>query len=815
MSLPTTKLRLAIHSALQACLLAAATAAVAQAPPPPPVETEVQQGGLEEIVVTANKRAENMQTVPIAISALTADEAGKIGVVNGQTLAQVIPGLQLNRQTNGSTPFLRGVGNPSTQAGTEPAVAMYVDDVYYGSSAVALSNYNSIQRIEVLKGPQGTLFGRNATGGVINVFTKDPTPEPQLDVSLGYGNYDTWSGSLYATGELTDGLSANIAAYGEEQNDGWGTNFTTGNDAYTYHDYGGRIKLLWDVSDATSVLFNADYDDYFNQQAVFFRPAPGTASSAGAASIPPPDIYDSFENLDPTAAVEMWGASAKIKHEFSGADFVSITAYREAEAEQEFAQDGASFHRLNPLLIYNTETFTQEFQLLSPADSRISWVAGLFYLDDTSIVDPFHFTGILTTAALGVFDPAAIGQASRGANSEQKSESYSGFFQTTVPITDAFNVTAGIRYTEDERSLTGYRLNRDIDGTLSPRVFASNSGLSESWSSVTGRLAFDYQFSDDFMAYVAWNRGFKSGLFNTIIPPDFGPDILNPGVPVLDPPVEPEDIDAYTIGFKSELFGNTVRLNAEAFYYDYSNLQLQQVLIIPGGGTATRLTNAAKATIQGIDIDLVMQPTAQLTLTAAVEFLDGEYDDFPDGQYFIYGVSPGGPPANLPPGTPVAGGNCGFSVAAPPAPAPCGAAALGALPPNYDPATGHWNLEGNETIQTPPFSASFTADYVVPMTAGDLDFVLNYSHSGDYFFDADNGLGQIAPSQPGNNHQDEFDIFNASITWYSEGDDWNVRLWGKNLTDEEYFSFGNQTATITKKTPAPPLTYGLTYTMHF
>ena len=101
------------------------------------------------------------------------------------------------------------------------------------------------------------------------------------------------------------------------------------------------------------------------------------------------------------------------------------------------------------------------------------------------------------------------------------------------------------------------------------------------------------------------------------------------------------------------------------------------------------------------------------------------------------------------------------------------------------------------------------------MTAGDLDFVLNYSHSGDYFFDADNGLGQIAPSQPGNNHQDEFDIFNASITWYSEGDDWNVRLWGKNLTDEEYFSFGNQTATITKKTPAPPLTYGLTYTMHF
>ncbi len=807
MSLPTTKPRLPIlDAALLLCLLGGGATAVAQAPPPPPAEVQMEatSGGLEEVIVTANRRAEDNQTVPIAISALTGVEAGRIGVVNGQTLAQVVPGLQLNRQTNGSTPFLRGVGNPSTQAGTEPAVAMYVDDVYYGSSAAALSNYNSIERIEVLKGPQGTLFGRNATGGVIHVMTKNPTPDPELDVSVGYGNYDTISGSLYATGELTDGLTANIAAYGEDQDDGWGTNFTTGSDAYTYHNYGGRIKVLWDVGDATSLLFNADYDEYVNQQAVFFRPAEGTTSSAGASSIPPPDLYDSFENLDPTAEVEMYGASAKIRHEFGAVDLVSITAYREADAKQEFAQDGSSIHRLNPLLIYNTETWTQEFQLLSSADARIPWVAGLYYLNDTSIVDPFYFTGILTTAAIGIFDPAAIGQAYRGANSEQETESYSAFFQATVPVTDSFNITAGARYTEDERSLTGYRINRAPDGTESPRVFASNSGIDESWSSVTGRLSFDYQFTDDFMAYIAWNRGFKSGLFNTIIAPDFGPAILAPATPVLDPPVEPEDIDAYTIGFKSEFLDNRLRLNVEGFYYTYENLQLQQVLIIPGGGTATRLTNAAEATIQGIDVELIARPVEQLTITAAFQYLDGEYEDFPDGQFFVYGVTPAG--------TPAPGGNCGFSVAAPPAPRPCGGAAL---PPGYDPATGHWNLEGNETIQTPPFSASLTVDYLVPLTAGDLNFTVAYSHSGDYFFDADNGLGQIAPSRPENNHQDEFDIFNASVTWYASSDNWSVRLWGKNLSDEEYFSFANQTATVTKKTPAPPLTYGLTVNMHF
>ena len=463
MSLPTTKLRLAIHSALLPCLLGAAAAAVAQAPPPPPPpEMEVQQGGLEEVVVTANKRSENMQDVPIAISALTADEAGKIGVVNGQTLAQVIPGLQLNRQTNGSTPFLRGVGNPSTQAGTEPAVAMYVDDVYYGSSAAALSNYNSISRIEVLRGPQGTLFGRNATGGVISVFTKDPTPEPALDVSLGYGNYDTISGNLYATGGLGDNLSANIALYGEDQNDGWGTNFTTGNDAYTYNNYGGRIKLLWDVGDATSVLFNVDYDDYENQQAVFFRPAPGTRSSAGASSIPPPDLYDSFENLDPIAAVEMYGASAKIKHEFSFADFVSISAYRWAEAEQHFAQDGSSIHRLNPLLMLRDRHLDAGVSAALPG--RFAHLVG------RRIVLPERLVHRRSVSLHGYPDHGShrnirssrcIGDAFRGANSEQSTESCSAFFQTTVPITDQFNMTAGIRYTDDERSMSGYRINRD------------------------------------------------------------------------------------------------------------------------------------------------------------------------------------------------------------------------------------------------------------------------------------------------------------------------------------------------------------------
>ena len=768
--------------------------------------------GIQEVLVTANKRVEDAQKVPIAITALTAEDAARTGVVNGQTLAQVVPGLQLNRQTNGSTPFIRGVGNPSTQAGTEPAVAMYVDDVYYGSSAVALTNYNTIKRIEVLKGPQGTLFGRNATGGVISIFTKNPTADPELNFRVGYANYNDVTADLYATGRLSENLTANFALYTEKQNDGWGTNFTTGNPAYRFHNNGGRAKLLWTPSEKTSVLLNIDSDDYFNQQAVFFRPAPGTRSSAGATSVPPAGIYDTNENLDPVAAVKQYGASVKVNHEFSAVNFVSISAYRHSLATQIFAQDGSSTFRLNPTLIYTTKTWTQEFQVLSPAESKFSWVAGVFYLKDSTAVDPFQFNGAL----------AGGGIANRGAFSAQDTKSYSGFFQTTVPIAATSHITAGIRYTSDERSLTGGRVNQNTAGVSSPRVFASNSGISAKWSSVTGRLSFDHQFTDDIMGYVAWNRGFKSGLFNTIIPPNFTPAlILAPPAPTIDPPVKPEKIDATSVGMKSQFFNNRLRFNTDIFHYKYKNLQLQSIFLIPGGGTATLLTNAAAATMKGIDIDITAVPIQNLTLTAGFELMEGRYDDFPNGQYNIA----------LP-----TGGNCAFAlgaiITAPMAGAPAGTpntigTCIGALPPNYSGSmavgqpTGTWNLRGNHTIQTPPFSANFTASYVVPFATGSLGFTANFYHSGNYYADADNGLGQIpvSPTQlagpsistQANNKQGLVDIINASIAWTANDDKWNARLWGKNLGDTRYWSFANETGTVTKNTPAPPRTYGISF----
>ena len=790
--------------------------------------------GIETVMVTANKRSENMQKVPVAIAAITAEEAAKIGVVNGQSLAQTVPGLMLNRQTNGTQAFLRGVGTASTQAGNEPAVALYVDDVYMGSSALQLGNYNSIARIEVLKGPQGTLFGRNATGGVIQVFTRNPTAERKVEFNLGYANFNTLSGAVYATGALSDNINANIHAYTEKQRDGWGKNFTTGNPTYLQDSKGFKAKLEWNLSDATSVLFSADHDDYYNQQAVYFRPAPGTLSGAGATSLPPAGRYDTNEALDPEASVKQTGGSVRITHDFSAASLKSVSAYRQSTAVQDFEQDGASIYRQNPKLTYKTETITEELQLSSANGAKVPWVAGLFLLKDEANVNPFIFRGI------GAGGTAPNFLTFLGQHTKQETDSWAVFAQTTYPmLDDRAHVTAGLRYSNDKRSLHGDLFNRDAAGVETIRINAINDGISDSWSSTTARLVLDYQVTDDFMAYVGFNKGFKSGLFNTILAP--GPSRANaaaypatvtclnvsatpfpvtppssfpaPAPPCLDPPVKPETIKAYTIGFKSQWFDNRLRINSEAFYYDYKNLQLQTVFQVPGSIlTSTLLTNAAAATIKGIEFDVTYKPIEQLTFTGSLQLQEGRYDDFPNGQFFVTNPN---------------GGNCAFTATFSGIVPACGGRPIGAFPPNFVPGTAttlsSWNLKGLHTVQTPPFSANVTATYDVPMQSnGDLSFTVHFSHTGNYWAEASNGLGQVdlgagtaSRSNPLNEKQLSVDLVNASALWTSADEKYGVRLWGKNLTDEKYWGFANSTATVTKQIPAAPRTYGVSFSAKF
>jgi iron complex outermembrane receptor protein len=261
------------------------------------------------------------------------------------------------------------------------------------------------------------------------------------------------------------------------------------------------------------------------------------------------------------------------------------------------------------------------------------------------------------------------------------------------------------------------------------------------------------------MGYVAYNRGFKSAVFNTVV---------FPSAPIAKP-VNPETLDDFSIGAKSEFFDHRVRLNAEAFYYDYKNVQINQIL----NGLSV-LSNAAAATIKGIDIDTTIVPITGLTVTAAIEVLDGHYNSYPNGLLWVY--APGCAPAST---------NCNPAVAP--------------------------DLSGNKTIDTPPFSASFTVNYLQHTDMGELEYNLAYSHGGDYFFDPDNGRGQLSPAL---DKQPKLNLVNASIGWSSHNEKYNVRLWGKNIFGQKYIAFGTESQFGTQQGPAPPATYGITVGVH-
>jgi len=722
-----------------------------------------------EIVVTANRREENLQRVPIAISAVTAESAAQMGLTDAQSFAEAIPGLSFNRQSNTSIPFLRGVGTPTGESADENSVAFYVDDVYYPAGSAQITNFNNLESIEVDKGPQGTLFGRNATGGVVQVRTRDPSSTPSFDASAGYGNYDTKSGSIYATGGLLPTLSANIAIYGAQQSNGWGHEVVTGQPSFTGWDWGGRIKFLWQPSDATSVLFTVDTDRTRTQEGLGFHAAPGTGTLNPLPPYPnggfpgPSGFYDTNENLATYSINRQGGASLKVTQDFDVARLVSITAWRYTRAVDLLDEDAGPLPLVNALINTPEHTWTQELQLQSAKSSKVTWTVGAFYYRDIAGFNPLQFTG-------AAFAPLpyvnAIGVESTRSMSE--------FAQAMAEVLPATRLTLGLRYTSDHR-----RLDAGADFAGPPEVPAPNSPQTATFSKLTHRIILDHQFSDNVMGYIGYNRGFKSGLFNPVVLPGAR----------IDQPVQPETLDSYTAGAKTEFLDHRLRVNAEAFYYKYKNIQVDEIL-----SGVTHITNAAAATIKGVDVDITAVPADRITLTASFEALDGHYTSFPNGQYFVYNA--------------VTGGNCTLTPTN-----PCGVVPGGAgAPPGYNGTS--WNLAGNRTIQSPTFSATIQAGYKIPTQVGPFNTAISYSHKGAYFSDSDNGKGQVG--RPINGDQTKAtNIVNASVSWTSVDEHWSLRAWGKNLTGQQYSAFTLEDAFTTQYSPAPPRTYGLTASLHF
>jgi iron complex outermembrane receptor protein len=581
-----------------AAVLYAAPAIAADAPP-------ADSAQVQEVVVTANKRQESLQDVPVAVTAITAQKAAAVGVTDITSLQTTVPGLEFPKLFSGSSPALRGVGSSFGIGGEENEVALYIDDVYIASASVASSiDFNNISQIQVLYGPQGTLFGRNAMAGVINIDTRAPGPAPKADLTLGYASYDTSSLSFYGNLPINDKVMANLAIGADAQQDGWGKNLDTGSQAFTQKDFSARTKWLIKPDDLTTITLIGDYSRTHYDSGVAMRPVQGALFPNGQVF---QGYYNVNENVDAFVDTKQGGVSGKIDRDLGFADLISITAWRKSAAYNNADEDQSIVPSQYFSITDQLQSTSEELRLVSKNKGNLTWLAGFFYFNDTANL-PLNDVG----TALG------LGGSSVGALNEvfiQKITSYAGFGQATYALPLGFHLTGGLRYTYDTLQKNGTEVVRLITPFPATFVSLSNSGQTneDAW---TYKINLEKDIVRNVSAYIGYSTGFKGGIYNDS-------DITAAAV-------RPETLDDLEGGIKSELFDRRLRLNIAVYHYDYNNLQVTSLTRAADGATSSSLENAAQATNTGFEATFEAMPTSALTLSGGVEIMHSRFSSFPD-----------------------------------------------------------------------------------------------------------------------------------------------------------------------------------------
>ncbi|ATE65480.1 TonB-dependent receptor [Rhizorhabdus dicambivorans] len=557
-------------------------------------------GALAEIVVTAQKRSENLQDVPIAVTAVNAERLANARIENLTELRAVAPGLNMRTSFNNFNPYIRGVG---TESGfTENPVGIYIDGVYIAQQRDGIQNMNDIAQVAVLKGPQGTLFGRNTTGGVIQITTRGPSYDAGGEAGLSYDEYQTLTSDLYLTGGLSDKVAASISTQYRTQGKGWGDNLTTGNDTFkTKHNFSIRGKLMFEPGDNTTITLIGDYRDS-HDLAEAYQPYPGTvptiAWTGPGGYVPVDSRYDTRAGRDSFIKIKTGGASLNIDHDLGFARLVSISAYRAGNTKLIGDTDGLP-GTLSELRFPDTpsDVYTQEIQLVSNDSSSFNWMAGAFYINNTNVVE--------RTIVVGPF--------ALYARNKEVAESIAPFAQATLEVLPGTKLTGGIRYTYEKRDLT----SKDLAGV------ETDFG-SKTFKEITYRIALDHQINDNVLAYASHSRGFKSGGFNAIVQ--------------TNPAFAPESLHAYEAGLKTELLDRSARFNIAGFYYDFANVQVNRYV-----SGFPILQNGGGAELYGVDIDLDAKLAEGLTFSGGLEWLSAKYSNYPNaGRATFNPFPPGG-----------------------------------------------------------------------------------------------------------------------------------------------------------------------------
>jgi len=691
---------------------------------------------VDEITVTARRREESLQDVPLSISVMSGDALERIGAADIIEVGKQSPNvtLEVSRGTNTTlTAFIRGVGQQDPVAGFESGVGLYVDDIYFNRPHAAVLDLYEVERIEVLRGPQGTLYGRNTIGGAIKYVTKALSDETKMKARLSVGTDSQLDVLFSASAAISDNfrLGGTIAKF---TRDGFGKNFTQPNwENYNKDLLGARVTLEWDAGDNVLFRLSSDYTDDNSD------PKAGHRLQVAAVSGDPifDNVYDTSAGLSvPKQNVEAKGTSLLTEWTVNDAWTVkNILAFREDETWSPIDFDSLESVDLDVPVVYTNEQFSEELQFLFSGDA-VNGVAGLYYLDANAFNEFDVVLGLLGDA-LGFpgFNANTLGDVD--------TKTWSVYADFTYDFTDALSLSLGGRYTSDERTSTVLR--RTFLGGISPTfggdgfAIATTSDFngSEKWTDFSPRVSLSWRPNDTQHLYFSYSEGFKGGSFDPRAQTSTAPDLDNDGTTTYEEifefmMFEPETVKSYEFGLKSNALGGRLMTSLAVFFADYTDVQIPGSVGYDTDGDGVNDTfagvtsNAGKAELPGVEFEGLFRANDNWTFGWALGYLDAEYKEFINA--FNVDVADDAVFQNTP----------------------------------------EWTASGSLTFETPLSMFG---------NGGSFAVITSFSYRDD--------TSQFEFPIPLLD-QESFTLWDLSAVWEEDDGRWSVGLHGKNLSDEEY-----------------------------
>jgi iron complex outermembrane receptor protein len=631
MRLTKKKLKLLNRSAAALLALSGGAMGAAHAQDSAGAAAATADGNIEKVVVTARRREETLQDVPVSVTAFTADQLSKQGVQDVVGLATTLPNttLKASRATNSTlTAFIRGVGQADPLAGFESGVGIYIDDIYLARPQAAVADIYDVERIEVLRGPQGTLYGRNTIGGAVKYVTRKLAPRTDVRLKATVGNYGETDGVVTASTPLSDTvrIGGTIARF---KHDGYGTNLFTGKGNYDKDVTAGRVSVELTPTPDLFIRVAGDLTQDDSDPKNGHRLIVGRKSGAPILS----NVYDTQGNLTKALGhdqeVRAHGLSALVEYTINPELSVkSITSTRHDKSYAPIDFDALQVVDFEVPALYTNRQFSQEFQLTFTGPT-IQGVAGVYYIDANAFN---KFDTILA-------NPVAAANTSTFTSGNVDTKAWAAYFDGSYNLTDALSLSLGGRYTVDKREADIYRqIFFGLGGSpgmgnaaaIPFRVDTDLAGLSRRDTKFTPRAALNFKVNPDHNVYASYSEGFKGGGFD----PRTNVTGTKVSIATARAGYRPETIKTTELGLKSAFNGGRITTNAALFYSDYKDVQIPGSVAIDTNGDgkddsfAGFTTNAGKAKIKGAELEAIAHLTDAFTLAGMYSYIDAEYKEF-------------------------------------------------------------------------------------------------------------------------------------------------------------------------------------------